>query len=94
MTKQNASEYLPLMTALAEGKQLQFRLHANAPWKDCTDPSFNRPAFCYRVKPEPRKVYAVCYPDGGIQGFYSSISEAQQHEAVNYKIITFVEQSE
>mgnify|MGYP000496948024 CR=1 FL=1 len=53
MNAQNAHEYLPLVQALAEGKQLQYEVPNG--WSDIDQIKFTEPAKCYRIKPEPRK---------------------------------------
>ena len=56
MNKENAHEYLPIVQALANGKQLQYRdEHGN--WSDTWGiytPSFEADPTRYRIKPEPR----------------------------------------
>lgn len=57
MNKDNAHEYLPLVQALADGKQLQVPIRYNLDqikWEDCDEISFIYTADQYRIKPEPR----------------------------------------
>jgi len=56
MNAQNAHEYLPLVQALANGKQLQYR-DGFGNWGDTGGiyaPYFEKDSSCYRIKPEPR----------------------------------------
>ena len=51
MERKNAKELLPIITAFAEGKEIQF-FHCGV-WSDLLSPKFDKEAFLYRVKPEP-----------------------------------------
>ena len=56
MNKDNAKDYLPLVQALADGKQLQY-LDGFGNWGDTGGiyaPYFDEDPSCYRIKPEPR----------------------------------------
>lgn len=59
MNKDNARDYLPLVQALAEGKEIQERVYppAGEPVWSCVGVTcnFTRPPSCYRIKPEPVK---------------------------------------
>ena len=64
MNKDNAKDYLPLIQALAEGKQLQLWDGVERPvWTDCSgEISFMAESSFYRVKPkEPRECWIVVY---------------------------------
>ena len=52
MERKNAKELLPIITAFAEGKEIQF-FHCGV-WSDLLSPKFDKEAFLYRVKPEPK----------------------------------------
>ena len=52
MERKNTKELLPIITAFAEGKEIQF-FHRGA-WNDVPYPSFNEEAHLYRIKPEPK----------------------------------------
>lgn len=52
MESKNTKELLPIITAFAEGKQIQF-FHCGV-WNDVPYPSFNEESHLYRVKPEPK----------------------------------------
>lgn len=53
MTKQTAQQYLHLVQALADGKQIQYNLEDK--WFDATDLSLALASDRYRIKPEPIK---------------------------------------
>jgi hypothetical protein len=58
MTKTTAIHFLPLIQALAEGKNLQIQCTTTGQWEDAaSDILFNHPygAAGYRIKPEPRE---------------------------------------
>lgn len=60
MTPERAKELLPVITAFAEGKTIQFKTKKDGKWTDSIrDISFNNSAAFYRVKPE--KVYTTLY---------------------------------
>ena len=52
MERKNTKELLPVITAFAEGKQVQF--FNDGVWNDVPYPSFNEESHLYRVKPEPK----------------------------------------
>lgn len=56
MTKESAKEYIPLIQAWADGKQLQ--IFKGGVWRDfapCSRPSWKHPVNLYRIKPEVSK---------------------------------------
>jgi hypothetical protein len=55
MTPAHAKELLPLITAYAEGKTIQFYDELKG-WEDKPDLYFSEPAKNYRIKPEPKLV--------------------------------------
>lgn len=55
ITKDNAKWVLPLVQAMAEGKQLQMK--GLGGWRDATEARFVNSQECYRIKPEPRVVW-------------------------------------
>lgn len=89
MTKHNAHQYLPLIKALAEGKQLQFNNSDNTKWYDVTDLAFNLPVDRYRINTEPIKqeFYYILHRDNAISHqvaervahLYSDLSEAEEY---------------
>jgi hypothetical protein len=60
MTPQNAKQFLPLITALAEGKTIQI-LTPNGRWLDMDAPSFAEAPTLYRIKPEKKKGWVNIY---------------------------------
>ena len=52
MTKENASRYLSIVQALADGKTVQF-LDTDDNWKDRVSHNFGNTPDRYRIKPEP-----------------------------------------
>ncbi len=60
MTRERAKELLPIIQAYAEGKQVQ-TLIGNS-WDDISDPDFYAHTK-YRIKPEPREWWKICYKD-------------------------------
>ncbi len=55
MTPQQAKELLPIITAFAEGKTIEFKSHKGI-WSDCIrcELDFSNLPECYRIKPEPK----------------------------------------
>ena len=52
MERKNTKELLPIITAFAEGKEIQY-FHCGI-WSDLLSPKFDKEAYLYRVKPEPK----------------------------------------
>jgi len=57
MTKENATQYLPLVQALAEGKMIQIKMDNT--WTDTKNVEFCMSVESYRIKPEPREWWIV-----------------------------------
>ena len=60
MNKNNAKDYLPLVQAMAEGKEIEILRQANrtivgSKWETTETISDGLPASRYRIKPEPPK---------------------------------------
>lgn len=71
MNSEKAKALLPIITALAEGKVIQYKwinpAYGPKEWQDTPDPQFNTDEFDYRIKPEPkvpRVLYVNIYNDG------------------------------
>ena len=68
MNRERAKELLPIITAFAEGKAIQYRKqNCSERWfafDDDESPRFDIEYYEYRIKPEPRTVFVV-YPDDG-----------------------------
>ena len=54
MLRDRAKELLPIITAFAEGKQVEYRTTSDREWHPATDPSWSS-QLEYRIKPEPRE---------------------------------------
>lgn len=55
MTPEQAKQLLPVITAFAEGKTIQFERQNRTGelfWEDHATPDFTAPPECYRIKPE------------------------------------------
>ncbi len=68
MTKENAHKYLPLVQALADGKQLEYRDGFGA-WGatgGIDQIVFEEDPSCYRIKPEPRTFEMWLTPMGSM----------------------------
>lgn len=52
MERKNTKELLPIITAFAEGKEIQF-FHCGV-WSDLLSPKFDKEPYLYRIKPEPK----------------------------------------
>lgn len=52
MERKNTKELLPVITAFAEGKQVQF--FNDGVWNDLSYPKFDKEPYLYRIKPEPK----------------------------------------
>jgi len=62
MNKDNAKDYLPFVKALAAGRLTQRNTQEG--WGDFPAPDFPGPADKYRIKPEPKEIWANRFPDG------------------------------
>jgi hypothetical protein len=56
MTREHVKAMLPIMTAYAEGKEIQIKFSSgsNLTWHVCEDPGFTDSPSYYRIKPEPK----------------------------------------
>ncbi len=64
MTQKQAKELLPIISAFAEGKTIQFKGNLDDTWIDCenNDLCFCSPAYTvdnWRIKPEPREFWIM-----------------------------------
>lgn len=83
MNQQEAQKLLPLITAIAEGKRLQFKYAGEVKWTDLGDDPNLIPSQIehYRVKPEPVKItrWLVQHVGTGCcWSIYDAYEEAQQ----------------
>lgn len=91
MNAQNAKDYLPLIEAFAQGKTIQANYFGRE-WNDCQCPDFTLDAKYYRIKPEPRVIFAVFLQDGRRLGVFHDI-ECAENYAKNWsaKVVKFQE---
>ena len=76
MTRDKALHMAIVMTAYAEGAEVQY-LNRSGVWTDVADPMFNF-RDDYRVKPEPREIWMVDSTNGGsaLSDTYRTATEA------------------
>lgn len=103
MNREQAKALLPIITAFAEGKVIQYRYKKpDYAWAETTCPSWDVKSYEYRIKPEPRSLWAVYAGETMVAGPCTTRVWAdnyvQQHKTtfVNYKafptrIVEFVE---
>ena len=81
MNQETAKQFLPLVQALADGKQIQMKHSSKDEWLDVDRPSFIGNVTSWRVKPEPREwVLHKCSINGittarGVVGCGANYSE-------------------
>ena len=63
MTREHAKELLPIITAFANGEDVQFRVSDTSNWQSREGPDFSGSPRLYRIAPKPRKVWVNIYPD-------------------------------
>ena len=66
MNREEAKKLLPIIQAFAEGKTIQWRDPVKDTWVDESVPNWN-PSAEYRIKPDPREVWAVLGPSNVIE---------------------------
>ena len=102
MERKNTKELLPIITAFAEGKEIQF-FHRGA-WNDVPNPKFDEEPYLYRIKPEPKyrpfKTKEECWnemqkhrPFGWIMDRdknYTSISSMNNRRDFSYMFNNFI----
>lgn len=77
MKQSDAKDFLPLIQAWAEGKTLQVKCRISDKWIDLEScASFLYSPSDYRIKPEPRKFYAIEYKCGSV-AYVCSTKEAR-----------------
>ncbi len=77
MNREKAKALLPIITAYAEGKEVQF-LNAKNEWEVGNDLGFTYKADRYRIKPEPLKVCINVHRRSGGSLYTISWSDADQ----------------
>ena len=63
MTREHAKELLPIITAFANGEDVQIHTTSEQ-WLSMEKLNFEKPLSQYRIKPKPRKVWVIEYDDG------------------------------
>lgn len=58
MNRTDAKALLPIITAFANGKKIQFKANGSGVWEDSENPAFLYGAASYRIKPEIKQVKA------------------------------------
>ena len=81
MNREQAKALLPIITAFAEGKEIQYRpkRSANIPtpiWMAVDHASFDKDPSCYRIKPEPMECWVNVYEDGSFGRAWATKEEA------------------
>jgi hypothetical protein len=66
MTRQHAKELLPIITAFANGEDVQGFEGVSNEWVTLHDPSFIDIPKAYRIAPKPRKVWVNEYKSGNL----------------------------
>jgi hypothetical protein len=93
MNKDNAKDFLPLVAALAEGKEVE-HLRGDGVWCILSEYSFDGKPERYRIKPEPMEFWANVYgnPYGLCVATHPTKQEAEKaagpgvtHVAVHFK---------
>ena len=79
MNQEQAKKFLPIITAIAEGKTIQFKTGADV-WADIREPSFID-GYEYRIKPEPRTLYIPIHQGGEIGPSYFTERGAKEYAA-------------
>jgi len=74
MNREEAKKLLPIIQAFAEGKTIQWRDPVKDTWVDESVPNWN-PSAEYRIKPDPREVWAV-FRNGILWGVRSTEESA------------------
>lgn len=68
MNRHETSKAVAVMQAFADGKQVEAaaRRHGAQPrnWMPATTPIWDWVGYDYRIKPEPRRIWAAIAPDG------------------------------
>lgn len=108
MTREQAKELLPIITAYAEGKEVQILKRLTNKWVDCPRPLFEsvvgEPAFRnyqYRIKPKMREFWLVKHKslhqsEGWNQWTTNPLADYHLNMAglANYNILHIVEVEE
>jgi hypothetical protein len=88
----NHDEMIAVIQAHKEGKTIQFKYKAkDYEWKDCISnkPSWDFTEYAYRVKPGPKKIYAVFNSREVLMGSWrdKTLAENYAHQTGNRVVI-------
>ena len=89
MNASNAKDYLPLVQALADGKQIQMK-HPSGEWLDAESVSGVYAASYYRIKPEPpkpREYWISREPICSTHPYSFSVFERPPNDILPYPVI-------
>jgi len=64
MTREEAKQWIPILQAYSEGKQIQFRQSFDSSWMDVYEPIYDATSLCHRIKPEPEEIIVIKFGDG------------------------------
>jgi len=75
MNREQAKKLLPVIQAFAEGRSVQYQCPASGVWMDVEYPGLH-PTYQWRIKPEPRELWAVYNYNGEYGGSRNTEREA------------------
>ena len=78
MNRRHAKEFLPIIKAYAEGREIQYKLmhESEDKWEDIEAPIWS-PNCQYRIKPEPVEKWLIIGKDEFVAGICGSLKAAQ-----------------
>ena len=77
MTREHAKELLPIITAFANGEEIQVETFNKAgTWGRVEDPNFQADPSAYRIAPKSRKVWVNEYDNGDLGNTHKDKREA------------------
>ena len=88
MNRDSAIKFMPLLQALVDGKQLQWKTKFDT-WQDVTSVDDSYQPDRYRVKPEPVECWVGFNPDTG-----SPITVSTIDESANFSYLRWVKMRE
>jgi hypothetical protein len=88
MTREHAKELLPIITAFANGEDVQ-TLNFRGEWVDATDLTFHGSKDNYRIAAKPRKVWVNEYPNGLALHCFFTREEADQADVCKTRIACY-----
>lgn len=94
MTQENASQYLPFVKALAEGKlQVNNSTKENPVWENTDIAGFNLAPENYRIKPDLIVVYLIQHKSGKIASLPYTNKTCAEYDAreCEGKVLKFVQ---